>query len=275
MPDGSQIDYDGLIPNNVGLADDLRVRKALETWHPGYIDWWKSMGPEGFQNAPCTCAPRSASAARAGRNSASSKCRNIAGASCSLPPSRAAPFRSARIRASRPGRKFRANIARCCAACWSSRATPNPLRWSSSVTSAPPRRHSTTCATCSRSTSRKAGTSGQWSICCRNISAEMAARKPRTCSAAAPATRTPPNARCVQRTDARLAVLFHVHLLHRPRRQDATRRAGAIRFRPAVAHLSLHADGGGASHVRRRDGRDARYPAYRRGDEGSRYRRSV
>jgi benzoyl-CoA 2,3-dioxygenase component B len=52
MPDGSQIDYDGLIPNNVGLAEDLRVRKALETWHPGYIDWWKSMGPEGFQDYP-------------------------------------------------------------------------------------------------------------------------------------------------------------------------------------------------------------------------------
>src|ERR1700753_2346163 len=52
MPDGSQIDYDGLIPNNVGLAEDLRVRKALETWHPGYIDWWKSMGPEGFQDFP-------------------------------------------------------------------------------------------------------------------------------------------------------------------------------------------------------------------------------
>src|SRR3978361_719284 len=52
MPDGSQIDYNGLIPNNVGLAEDLRVRKALETWHPGYIDWWKSMGPEGFQDFP-------------------------------------------------------------------------------------------------------------------------------------------------------------------------------------------------------------------------------
>ncbi len=52
MPDGTQIDYNGLIPNNVGLADDQRVRKALETWHPGYIDWWKSMGPEGFQNSP-------------------------------------------------------------------------------------------------------------------------------------------------------------------------------------------------------------------------------
>jgi benzoyl-CoA 2,3-dioxygenase component B len=52
MPDGTAIDYDGLIPNNVGLASDLRVRKALETWHPGYIEWWKSMGPEGFQNSP-------------------------------------------------------------------------------------------------------------------------------------------------------------------------------------------------------------------------------
>src|SRR5579863_1498333 len=52
MPYGTAVDYDGLIPNNVGLADDLRVRKALETWYPGYLDWWKSMGPEGFQNSP-------------------------------------------------------------------------------------------------------------------------------------------------------------------------------------------------------------------------------
>ncbi len=51
MPDGTQVDYDGLIPNNVGLKGDLRVRKALETWHPGYIDWWREMGPEGFQKS--------------------------------------------------------------------------------------------------------------------------------------------------------------------------------------------------------------------------------
>jgi benzoyl-CoA 2,3-dioxygenase component B len=51
MPDGIDVDYDGLIPNNIGLNDDLRVRKALETWHPGYIDWWNDMGPEGFQEA--------------------------------------------------------------------------------------------------------------------------------------------------------------------------------------------------------------------------------
>jgi benzoyl-CoA 2,3-dioxygenase component B len=51
MPDGMDVDYDGLIPNNVGLNADLRVRKALETWHPGYLDWWKDMGPDGFQEA--------------------------------------------------------------------------------------------------------------------------------------------------------------------------------------------------------------------------------
>ena len=51
MPDGMNVDYDGLIPNNVDLNADARVRKALETWHPGYIDWWKDMGPEGFQES--------------------------------------------------------------------------------------------------------------------------------------------------------------------------------------------------------------------------------
>jgi len=51
MIDNIHVDYDGLIPNNVGLNGDDRVKKALETWHPGYIDWWMDMGPEGFQNA--------------------------------------------------------------------------------------------------------------------------------------------------------------------------------------------------------------------------------
>ncbi|WP_233256038.1 benzoyl-CoA 2,3-epoxidase subunit BoxB [Falsiroseomonas bella] len=51
MPDGMNVNYDGLIPNNVDLNSDARVRKALETWHPGYIDWWKDMGPEGFQES--------------------------------------------------------------------------------------------------------------------------------------------------------------------------------------------------------------------------------
>ncbi|HLL26236.1 MAG TPA: benzoyl-CoA 2,3-epoxidase subunit BoxB [Xanthobacteraceae bacterium] len=45
------VDYDGLIPNNVGLNADTRVKAALEKWHPGYIDWWHDMGPEGFQQS--------------------------------------------------------------------------------------------------------------------------------------------------------------------------------------------------------------------------------
>jgi benzoyl-CoA 2,3-dioxygenase component B len=45
------VDYDGLIPNNVGLNSDTRVKAALEKWHPGYINWWNDMGPEGFQQS--------------------------------------------------------------------------------------------------------------------------------------------------------------------------------------------------------------------------------
>jgi benzoyl-CoA 2,3-dioxygenase component B len=45
------VDYDGLIPNNVDLASDSRVKRALEKWHPGYINWWHDMGPDGFQQS--------------------------------------------------------------------------------------------------------------------------------------------------------------------------------------------------------------------------------
>jgi len=45
------VDYTTKIPNNVNLAEDRQVLRALESWHPGYIDWWKDMGPEGFQEA--------------------------------------------------------------------------------------------------------------------------------------------------------------------------------------------------------------------------------
>ena len=37
------------IPNNVDLSGDKRLQRALEKWLPSYIDWWKEMGPEGFQ----------------------------------------------------------------------------------------------------------------------------------------------------------------------------------------------------------------------------------
>ena len=45
------VDYSTKIHNNVGLSEDRRVLKALESWHPGYINWWNDMGPEGFQES--------------------------------------------------------------------------------------------------------------------------------------------------------------------------------------------------------------------------------
>ena len=39
MLNNSQVEYDTIIPNNVSLSSDKRVLKALERWHPGYIDW--------------------------------------------------------------------------------------------------------------------------------------------------------------------------------------------------------------------------------------------
>jgi benzoyl-CoA 2,3-dioxygenase component B len=49
--DTMRVDYSTKIPNNVGLTEDRQVLRALEGWHPGYLDWWKNMGPDGFQEA--------------------------------------------------------------------------------------------------------------------------------------------------------------------------------------------------------------------------------
>src|ERR671934_29220 len=37
-------------PNNVGLSSNKRLQRALEHWQPAYIQWWKDMGPQGFQD---------------------------------------------------------------------------------------------------------------------------------------------------------------------------------------------------------------------------------
>ena len=46
----TSVDYEARIPNNVGLSSDRRLQRALERWLPNYIDWWRTMGPEGFQD---------------------------------------------------------------------------------------------------------------------------------------------------------------------------------------------------------------------------------
>ena len=42
----SNIDYSDRIPNNVGLSDNRRLRRALESWQPNYIKWWQELGPD-------------------------------------------------------------------------------------------------------------------------------------------------------------------------------------------------------------------------------------
>jgi benzoyl-CoA 2,3-dioxygenase component B len=44
-----RVDYSERIPNNVNLADNRRLLRALEEWQPRYLEWWREMGPEGFQ----------------------------------------------------------------------------------------------------------------------------------------------------------------------------------------------------------------------------------
>lgn len=51
MIDLINVSYDTQIPNNVGLSSDRRVLKALEKWHPGYINWWSDLIPENFQQS--------------------------------------------------------------------------------------------------------------------------------------------------------------------------------------------------------------------------------
>ena len=41
----SRIDYGERIPNNVNLATDRRLQRALEGWQPKFLDWWKELGP--------------------------------------------------------------------------------------------------------------------------------------------------------------------------------------------------------------------------------------
>jgi benzoyl-CoA 2,3-epoxidase subunit B len=45
------IDYATKIPNNVNLANDRTLQRALEHWQPKFIDWWREMGPNAFSSA--------------------------------------------------------------------------------------------------------------------------------------------------------------------------------------------------------------------------------
>jgi len=45
----TSVDYSEKIPNNVDLASDKRLQRALEAWQPHYLEWWHDMGPTDFE----------------------------------------------------------------------------------------------------------------------------------------------------------------------------------------------------------------------------------
>ena len=47
----SKVSFEEKIPNNVDLSSDKRLQRALEQWQPGFLDWWREMGPDGFQSS--------------------------------------------------------------------------------------------------------------------------------------------------------------------------------------------------------------------------------
>jgi len=46
------VDIDAKIPNNVDLAGDRRLQRALESWQPKFIRWWEELGPSAFKTNP-------------------------------------------------------------------------------------------------------------------------------------------------------------------------------------------------------------------------------
>jgi benzoyl-CoA 2,3-dioxygenase component B len=45
------INYSERIPNNIDLANDRTLQRALEHWQPRFLDWWRDMGPSDFASA--------------------------------------------------------------------------------------------------------------------------------------------------------------------------------------------------------------------------------
>src|SRR3954449_976738 len=43
------IDLQAEIPNNVNLADNRQLQRALEHWQPAFLRWWDEMGPSDFR----------------------------------------------------------------------------------------------------------------------------------------------------------------------------------------------------------------------------------
>ena len=251
----SIVDIDAKIPNNVDLAGDRRLQRALESWQPKFIEWWKTARARRLPGQRrCTCARRSPSARKAGPTSTTCEMPDYRWGIFLAEPRAGSHDRVRRphgragvaggagrvpLRAAPPARRagrHRAGVGRAAAAAVPDRA--EPVRPAQPVPG-----------------QRRGGPApvGDGVPAAPLLRPRRARRGRRDARAPLRRRRQPAHPRRVQRADARLAVVLLLHLLHRPRRQVPARVAAReSAFDPLSSHVRLHAEGGGAPHVRRR-----------------------
>ena len=224
MTDIINVDYREKIPNNVNLTEDRRVLKALEGWHPGYLDWWKDMGPDGFQESLVYLRTAVSVDPKGWAKFDYVKMPDYRWGILLAPPeeNRTIPFGAHLRRARVAGNSGR--ISRHAAP---PRGDPGRHRARLGRTAAPSRQDRAVALRHAQSVpgQRRGGPSSLGD----GLSAAQVFRQRRPRRGRRPAA--PPlrqrgcaaHARRVQRGDAGLAVVLHVHLLHRSRRQDAAR----------------------------------------------------
>ena len=268
------VDYSTKIPNNVNLSEDRQVLKALEGWHPGYMNWWGDMGPEGFQQSLVYLRTAYSVDPRGWAKFDYVKMPDYRWGILLAPQeeNRVIPFGENFGKPAWqevPG-EHRAMLRRLIV-----------IQGDTEPASVEQQRHLGKTAPSLydlRNLFQVNVEEGRhlWAMVYllqkyfgrdgREEADDLLRRRSGDAD-------SPAHARRLQRGDAGLAVVLHVHLFHRPRRQDAAALAGAVRLRSAVAHLPLHADRRGPSHVRRRDRHQPHPAAHLRSDEGRRHQR--
>ncbi len=266
------VDIDAKIPNNVELADDRRLQRALESWQPRFIQWWKDLGPVAFQDNDVYLRTAVSVGQEGWANFGHVKMPDYRwGIFLADPePDRTVAFGDHlgdAVWQEVPG-EYRADLRRLIVVQGDTEPASVEQQRRAVPHRAEPLRHAQPVPGQRRGGPPPVGDGVPAAPLLRSRRARRGRRDAR-----APLRRPGPPAdpRRLQRADARLAVVLPVHLLHRPRRQVPARLAPRERLRPAVADVRLHAEGGGPPHVRRRLRRRPRRPAHRRADEGARH----
>ena len=269
------VDIDAKIPNNVDLAGDRRLQRALESWQPRFIEWWQDARPGRLPGQGRVPAHGDRpSARRAGPTSATSKMPDYRwGIFLAEPePDRTIAFGDHLGEPAWqevPG-EYRADLRRLLVV--QGDTEPASVEQQRALCLTAPSLYDL------RNLFQVNVEEGRhlWAMVYllhryfgrdgRDEADEMLERHsgdadhPRILGA-------------FNEPTPGLAVVLLLHLLHRPRRQVPARLAARERLRPAVADVRLHAEGGGAPHVRRRHRHRPRRAAHGRADEGARHRR--